>query len=103
MTATGVEALNIALGIDDAHFMCHHGMKEGEPTRLCVGAIAAIIAPDDIKQSAIRTLSAKLDSQDGPDEVRVAFDDWVTTIDPDSTMDDYTRGRAYLKSPLYSP
>lgn len=100
MAATGLEALKTTIGTDSAAFACHHGMKDGEPAKLCNGWLAALAAPYPVVQSAVLRLNERLASVSGPDEVREAFDRWIAEIDPDNRMDDYQRGRAFLKSPL---
>jgi hypothetical protein len=97
MAATGVEALNIVLGIDDADFGCHHGMKDGFPTRFCAGAAAAKRAPFSVLQSALRTLNSRLELLPESDAVRADFDAWVARHDPGCQLDDYQRARLFAR------
>lgn len=100
MASTGLTALNCVLGIDKDRFACHHGMRDGEPTRICAGYIAARVAPWSLVQRVVEWLNTQLTSLEGPDDVRAAFDIWVATVDPHGEMDDYRRGRAYLRAAL---
>lgn len=103
MAATGIDALNIVLGIDDAEFMCHHGMKDGEPTKPCAGAIAAKLAPLPVVQNAVATVAARLDAAFGPDQIRADFDAWVARADPEGRLDDYKRARLYAREKDTNP
>lgn len=98
MAATGTIALNCVLGIDPDDFACHHGMKEGQPTKLCVGYMAAKLAPFHVTKEVLGGLAEQLASLSEQDEVRRKFDAWASQIDPDGTMDDYERSRAYARS-----
>jgi hypothetical protein len=95
MAATGQAALNCILDIDPAEFACHHGMKDGEPTRLCAGYIAARLAPFSFTKAALRELAEKLDAQEGPDQVRAEFDAWLAMVDPRGEKHDYVLAREY--------
>lgn len=99
MAATGIEAMNIVLGVDSADFACHHGMKDGEPQKYCAGAAAAKRAPFDVVKAALATMAARIDAAAGPDEVRASFDAWAAEVDPDGAMDDYRRARLYARIP----
>lgn len=96
---TGIIALNCVLGVDKDRFACHHGMKDGEPKKLCVGYLAARLAPFSLVTQAMAALHADLGSfGDGDaDPVREAFDAWLTEIDPESKMDVYQAARAWAK------
>lgn len=99
MAATGKVALDCVMGIDKDRFACHHGMKDGEPPRLCTGYIAALLAPWSFTKEVLAAVKRDLDAMgDGPDEVRAAFDRWHDGIDPDRKMDDYQLARAYARS-----
>lgn len=98
MAATGKVALDCVLGIDKDRFACHHGMKEGQPSKLCVGYMAARLAPYSFTKEVLVALAKELGAQTGPDEVRAAFDVWLAEIDPDGKMDDYQLARAHAKS-----
>jgi hypothetical protein len=98
MAGTGIVALNTILGIDTDDFACHHGMEDGEPTRLCAGYIAALLAPFSVTKEALIKLGSRLDDSSGPDEVRAAFDAWLAEVDPDGKMDVYQLGRAYART-----
>ena len=99
MAATGMVALNCVIGIDPDRFACHHGMKDGEPSKLCVGYVAAILAPFSFTKEVLCELADKLNTQCGPDEVRAEFDAWLSETDPDGKMDDYQLARAYAATP----
>lgn len=102
MAATGKTALDCVLGIDPDRFACHHGMKDGEPSKLCVGYIAAILAPRSFTNEVLRAVKADLDAMpEGPDEIRAAFDVWHNEVDPDRKMDDYQLARAYASRPRF--
>ena len=97
MAATGVVALNCAIGIDPDSFACHHGLQDGQPTRPCNGYIAAKLAPFGVMKETLRALYLKLRSNGGPDQVRAAFDAWRREIDPHETMNDYQLARAFAR------
>lgn len=99
MAATGKVALDCVLGLDKDRFSCHHGMKDGEPTKLCVGYIAARNAPWSQVVLILETLKKDLDGMEGagPDAVRAAFDAWVASLDPASWKDDYELARLFAK------
>lgn len=95
MAATGVLALNCVLGVDPDDFACHHGMKDGQPTKLCAGYLAAKEAAYDDVIIIVQRVGEQLAEQSGPDEVREAFDVWWNDVDPSRVMDNYELGRAY--------
>lgn len=102
MTAgTGIIALNCVLRIDTDRFACHHGMKDGEPQRICAGYAAAMLAPfSEVKEilSAFHKELADIDQQ--PDHVRAAFDKWLSLADPARRLDVYQAAREYAKSQI---
>lgn len=93
---TGMLALNCVLGIDKDRFACHHGMKNGHPSKICIGYIAARLAPwsftKDVLASVLRDLA---EIEGGPDEVRAAFDAWLAGADPAGKLDVYQQARAF--------
>lgn len=95
MASTGKMALDCVLGIDKDRFACHHGMKEGQPQKLCVGYIAATLAPWSAIKEVVAAVKAELDKMDGPDGVRAAFQTWYVETDPEKRMDVYQLARAY--------
>lgn len=100
MAATGKVALDCVLGIDKDRFACHHGMKDGEPSKLCVGYVTARLAPWSITKEILVELQKDLDGIEGADEVRAAFDVWLDEIDPDRKKNDYELARAFERSGL---
>jgi hypothetical protein len=100
---TGVMALNCVLRIDLDRFACHHGMKEGEPQKLCAGYIAAMLAPFSQVREILAAFHNELgtieDSTD--DEVRTAFDTWLSLADPERRLDVYQAAREYAKSQMH--
>lgn len=99
MAATGLTAFNCAAGIDDSPFGCHHGMKDGEPTKLCAGWIAAKQAPFATLVAVTTDLSEQLAAHgDVADSVRAETDAWLAEIDPDGKLDNYQRGRMFLRA-----
>jgi hypothetical protein len=95
---TGMVAFNCVVGINEDDFACHHGMKEGEPTKLCAGYLAALLVPFDLMKQAMFNLNEELNAMDtSPDELRIAFDAWRATIDPEMKLDVYQLGREYAK------
>lgn len=95
---TGRLALNCALGIDQSPFACHHGMEDGQPTKLCAGYVAALAAPQDVKSRLLRELLHGIQDLNGaPDEVERAFDEWLARIDPNREKDVYELARLYLR------
>jgi hypothetical protein len=100
MTAgTGIIALNCVLGIDRDRFACHHGMKDGEPQKICAGYVAARLAPWSEVQAILSAFYEELRAigDDAPDEVREAFDSWLADADPEKRMDVYEAARAYAR------
>lgn len=96
---TGKMALDCVLGIDQDRFACHHGMKDGEPQKICVGYIAALLAPFSEVRAILSAFhdELKLIYDDAPDDVRSAFDAWLAIADPEQRMDVYEAARAYAK------
>jgi hypothetical protein len=94
MAPTTLVAFNCATGIDPSPFGCHHGMKDGLPTRLCAGYVAARCAPFETLKALAGEVCRDLDGMEGPDTVREQFDAELAKIDPDGTMDDYQLARA---------
>lgn len=92
---TGLLALNCALKIDENEFACHHGLKDGEPTRICAGYALAVVAPFAETKEIVKAMYDQLrllgDSErDGyVDAVRADFDAWYAGVDPDGEMDAY--------------
>lgn len=103
---TGIVALNCVLRIDTDRFACHHGMKDGDPQRICAGYIAAMLAPFSQVKEILSAFNDELATIEGqPDDVRAAFDAWLSLADPDRRMDVYQAAREYAKSqmPTSSP
>lgn len=96
---TGKVALDCVLGIDKDRFACHHGMKDGDPQKLCVGAIAARMAPFSEVKEILAAFYDELKTFDdaADDDVRAVFDAWIDEADPDRKMDVYQAARAYAK------
>jgi hypothetical protein len=92
---TGVIALNTVLGIDKDRFACHHGMKDGQPSKLCAGYIAARLAPFSFTKEVLAAMLTQLDRLEGPDEVREAFDAWFAQVDSTGKTDEYKLARIY--------
>lgn len=67
MAGTLITAMNCVLGIDTDRFACHHGMDDGQPTKLCAGYIAAVLAPWDYTMEVMTIISNELNSMDGQD------------------------------------
>lgn len=96
---TGTIALNCVLGIDKDRFACHYGMKDGTPQRICVGYIAARMAPFSLVKEAMSFLYEEIAKVgDNADPVRESFDAWLGEIDPDGKMDVYQIARAHLRT-----
>lgn len=97
--ATGKLALDCLLGIDQDRFACHQGMKDGEPQKICVGYVAALLAPYPEVKAILSAFRDELDQvNDGaPDDIRAAFDTWLAVADPEQRMDVYDAARAYAK------
>lgn len=95
---TGIVALNCALRIGPDRFACHHGMKEGQPQKICSGYIAALLAPFSEVREVLSAFHDHLKLiEDSPDQVRSAFDAWLDHADPERRMDVYQAARAYAK------
>ncbi len=94
---TGMIALNCALGIDRDRFACHHGMKDGQPKKICVGYMAAILAPFSAVKEVMAFLHKELGDWSDDDPVRADFDTWLRETDPEGKMDVYQAARAYQR------
>lgn len=95
---TGTIALNCVLGVDRDRFACHHGMKDGQPNRICVGYIAARLAPFSSVKEVMAVLMGEISKvDDGADPIRESFDAWLHEVDPSGSMDVYQVARAYLR------
>jgi hypothetical protein len=99
MAGTGKQAMDCLLGVDRDRFACHHGMKDGEPTRLCAGYLAAVIAPFSFVKEVLRSAYDNLGSIDDrmPDPVRDDYVRWLSEVDPDGKMDVYQIARLYAQ------
>lgn len=95
--STGKIALDIAVGLDSDDFACHHGMKEGRPTKGCVGAELAKAAPRPLLAKLMEDLAAALDGMSGDDEVRAEFDRWWSGIDSEHKLNVYELASAYAR------
>jgi hypothetical protein len=96
---TGMAALNCVLRIDTDRFACHHGMKDGDPQRICAGYVAAMIAPFSEVREILAAFQEELATiGDQPDNVRAAFDAWLAKADFERRLDVYRAAREYAKS-----
>jgi hypothetical protein len=97
MGATAKQALDCVLGVDRDCFACHHGMKNGEPKRLCAGYLAAMIAPFSFVGEVLAFANAELAAFDeaAPDPIRDDYVRWLSALDPDGKLDVYQIDRAY--------
>lgn len=102
MASTLLDAYRCVLGIDTDAFACHHGMTEGQPTKLCGGYLAALAAPWTVVKAATEELKIKLDDISANpgrrDEVREAYDAWVAVADPEGRLNAYQLAREHLKT-----
>ncbi len=97
---TGIIALNCAIHIDRDRFSCHHGMKDGEPTKICAGYAAAMFAPWSSVIVVLEALQKEIDkfSPGDDDGLRTAFDAWAVALDPKKRQDVYAMARMFAKS-----
>lgn len=95
MAGTGLIAMHCAMGTDPSPFGCHHGMQDGEPSRLCAGALAASRATLEQWKVGMGALIGALPSDGVPDPIRDDFNAWREQIDPAGALDVYQLGRAY--------
>jgi hypothetical protein len=102
MAGAVLDAFKCATGVDPSGFACHHGMKDGEPTKVCAGWVASQLAEFETVKAICSAMVEELQARSGsdPDPIREAFDAWISQVDPDGRLDDYKRGRLYLSSPL---
>jgi len=103
MAGTTLVALKCALGQDADRFACHHGMKDGQPKKLCAGYVAAILASHTLKEQVVLAMVEDLACLPEHDQVRADFDAWIAEVDPAGTMDDYERARWYERHRLSTP
>lgn len=96
---TGKIALDCVLGIDNDCFACHHGMKDGQPKKICVGYAAALLAPWPEVMAIVSAFADELSNVDDAalDPVREAFDSWLIDADPKKRMDVYEAARVYAR------
>lgn len=97
---TGSNAMNCALGVDPAPFGCHHGMKDGLPSKPCQGWLAAhgYLAglPINEVSPGLEQLAKDVQACEGqPDQVRADYERWAAEHDPDGRMNDYERARIF--------
>lgn len=97
MGGTAKQALDCVLGIDRDRFACHHGIKAGEPRRLCAGYLAAMIAPFSFVKEVLDAAHKDLSefNEGDADAVRDDYVRWLSEIDPSGKMDVYQIARAY--------
>lgn len=60
MAGTLRDALNCVAGIDPEPFMCHHTLRDGEPTGLCAGYLLTTAAPVELLRRALMQAGKKL-------------------------------------------
>lgn len=97
LPATVLTAFRCATGVDDSPFGCHHGMTDGMPTKKCAGWMAAQAADWPEVQAISARMLAELDALPEHDVVRLATDAWLARVDPRGELDDYQRGRLWLR------
>lgn len=87
------EAMDCTIGVDPAGFGCHKGMKDGTPTRACLGWLAARRYVAENFERATKDLgraAADVALCNGkPNEVRADFEIFLDLVDPDRALDDY--------------
>lgn len=99
MASTVLTAFKCVVGTDPSVFACHHGMTDGEPSKVCAGWLACEAAEFETVKAVVGDMVdalAKI-SEGDPDPIREAFDRWIAAVDPDGSLNDYQRGRLYLK------
>jgi len=97
MPATVLTAFQCATGADDSPFGCHHGMEGGRPVKKCAGWLAAQAADWPDAQRIMSDLQAGLKALPERDEIRDAYNAWIARVDPAGDLDDYARGRLWLR------
>lgn len=98
---TGKAAFDCVIGLDKDRFACHHGMKDGEPSKICAGYVAARLAPWSLTKEIVTALHAALEEiDDTPDNIRAEFDAWLERSGSDPS-DIYALARAYAKDHAY--
>lgn len=98
MASTVLVAFKCAIGTDPSPFGCHHGMVDGEPQKACAGWVASQLADFDVVKAITEQMKARLDAlPKDADPIRDAFDAWIAEVDPTGALNDYQRGRLYLK------
>ena len=97
MPATVLDAFKCSTGADDSEFGCHHGMVEGRPVKRCAGWMAAQTADwPDVKR-IMAQLEREFETLPERDTIRELYDAWIAVIDPAGELDDYQRGRLWLR------
>lgn len=91
---TGLLALDCLVAPDE-RFACHHGMKDGEPQKICAGFVAAKMAPRHFTAETLGAMHEQLERLGNDDHIRDDFDKWYGTVDPKGTMDVYQLARLY--------
>lgn len=100
MAPTLLEAVNCVVGIDDAMFGCHHGLKDGKPTKICAGYVLCMMAPAKERLAAVERAHHALKALGINDDDKTHDQDflaWQHGHDPDRQLDDYQLARAYAK------
>lgn len=94
------EALNCTVGIEGP-FGCHHGLVDGQPTRLCAGFVAALNSSHEAKGDALVGALAAMGgyrAEGKADPVREPIDRWLAQVDPEDRLDDYQRSALYARA-----
>ena len=94
---TALTAFNCAIGVDPDRFACHHGMKDGQPQKLCAGYLAAKNAPFEVLKAETVKLQAALSDLGDGDNTRDEFDKWADEIDPEYKLDVYEISRRWAR------
>lgn len=95
---TMIDAMHVLAGIDGDAFGCHHGMKEGEPTRPCAMWLAARRASRDELQAALGSVLIPLDDLPENDPVGVYVTTWADQHDPERKLDTYQLARLWERT-----
>lgn len=94
--STVKDAVGALANLDDAVFVCHHGLdEEGLPTRPCYGYEAAIKADKSVVLPILEDALQNLTPDNGIDLLAKEYWEWIEEIDPNNELDDYQRGRKW--------
>lgn len=99
---TMIDAMRVLARIEGDSFGCHHGLNNGEPTRICARYLAAARGPRSELLEAIASVAVPPDDRPANDPVGVYVTAWAERIDPDRELNAYQLARAWERTGPHS-